>query len=384
MRTLTDRNELTESYPVDVFPPLPGEEPEDEDLDAVVEPVIEASLDRYGGDRRADEEAVKGSSLFFGGSDTDADAELLTPDTRPAAYKAIYDRQLIHSDEPLDPGPIPFDALADALQTALVAEDEALHDGQIQSAKDTLKREHLTETVQDGDYYYTVAPAGRTFLDQGESPTAGKQHHRDGVDDAYHHLVHWLPECEVSIPDQGGSSDLPDLMVHDPFELSGSALSVEKQRSQFEDDYPLRTVLTQGADCRVEFEWTTKNKKSSLIEKVTRAYRRDEACLFVVWSKADARKVHDHLTAPDARQEVPDDALWNIVILPTRSQSSSGFEFGSIDDTSHREPRLYLNSSDLESVLLPFSEVSPQAVVDATTSTPDSSDVFSGIDVSDI
>ena len=317
---------------------------------------------------------IRDRSPFFEGSDGDSDTgDLLTSDTRPAAYKAIYDRQLIHSDDPIDPSPIPFDELADALQTALGPTDETLHDGQIQSVKDSLKREHLAETTRDGrdgvdddtqDYYYSVEPAGLTFLDQGESPTAGKQHHRDGVNKAYHHLVHWLPECEVSIPDQGGSSDLPDLAIRDPFELSGSALSISKQRSQFEADYPLRAVLTQAADVRVEFEWSTKEKSQSLIKKVTRAYCQDKACLFVVWSAEDARKVHDHLTTPEARQEVPDDALWNIVVLPS---TQADFE----------TPQLLVGPSlprdataDSKPTLIPFNGVSPQAVADATAPTP--------------
>jgi hypothetical protein len=376
LRTHTDDGEKTPSYPVNAFPPLEAMAQEADLNDRIHartederRDLINASLSRYGQVRKTDAE-IKNESRFYAGSVDDdsvsADQDML--------YKSAYDAQVRHSDDPLSPSSIQFDTLADALRDELArhtGEDTTeIHDGQIQSLKDRLKREYLTETrTDDGDYHYTVEPDGLSFLDQGTGPDVGKQEHRDGVEDGYHYLTHYLPNCRLEVPTQGGSDEAPDLFIDDPFgdELQdkGSALAISKATTQFEANNPIRAVLTGGSPTQVEMEWTTKHKADSLIGKVTRSYEADQACLFLVWSIDDARIVHRHLTSSEAQDELPDhdgqQAHWNILILPTPAQESQS------QSQSQSQPHLYL-APDADPKSMPVDDVSPTAIEAAATS----------------
>jgi hypothetical protein len=365
LRTHTDTGELTPSYPVNAFPPL-EESAADAGLGEKISAISEAereeriqhSLEQYGAPRRTDAEIQRESRFYTGPIDDDS-PDPVSDDEKDSLYKAVYDAQIVHSDTPLNPTPIPFETLAAAIRTALGSAgdcDTTLHDGQVEAAKDRLCREHLHET---DDYTYSVGPDGLAFLDQGDSPTAGKKEHRRGVTHAYHHLTHHLPECTVAIPDQGGSSDLPDLTIADPLEIRGSGLAARKQRQQFEADHPIRAVLTSGTDTAVEFEYTTKHKDDSLRGKVQRAYEADQACLFVVWSESDARTVHRHLTTSDAHNQLPDGAVWNVLIVPS---GESSFD---VPQLSLAPPH---SDADADLTLLSLPDVSPEAVDDALSS----------------
>jgi hypothetical protein len=293
------------------------------------------------------------SELKFSGTGGETSDDIGSVD-HSSLYKTIYDSQIIHSDDPLDPQPIGQDETEAALRVTLASlgdkDPDQVAESQIHSVTDQLRRRHL---VQTDDYRYFVAPDGQAFLDQDSperaDPRAGHQQHRRGVDHAYHWLVHFFEDCDVSIPNQGGET--PDLHIDDPFELSGSALSARKQRQTFEADHPLRATITGGAPTAVEFEHTTKEKTSSLIGKVTRTYESDEACLFVTWSTDDARTVYTKLSSAESG-EIPSDAHWHILVLPTGDSTA---------------PELYLGP-DADPSTIPLSDVSPQAVDDALTS----------------
>lgn len=374
LRTHTDVGEKTPSYPVQTFPPL-EEQAKEAGLDNRVrarseverDALIQQSLEQYGSPRRSDDE-IKRESRFYNGPIDSKDTEINLNDHRPF-YKYVYDSQIHHSDDPINPQPIGQDETEAALRDALASIGDKAPDqvteSQIHSIIDQLRRRHL---VQTDDYRYFVNPDGQSFLDQDSpekaDPRAGHQPHRRGVEHAYHWTVHALPDCEVSIPDQGGEES--DLHIEDPATFQGTALAVDKQRQQFRSDNPIRATLTDGNDVLGEFEHTTKDKQDSLIDKVTRAYDADKACLFYCWSSNAAQTIHRQLGKPDSRQRLPDDARWNTLVLPTGEGT----------------PELYLGPNAEPSTIL-LSEVSPQAVDDATTQS-DSTSPLSGIDVSDI
>lgn len=330
----------------------------------------------------------------------DTDDAGLTTDDYPLLYKAVYDAQLVHSPDPINPSPINYEQIEPALRAALASQEikncdpEQISDSMIQSVIDQLTRDgrHLHES---SEYEYHVGPDGLDFLDldtpDSADPRNGVRPHRRGIKHSYRWLTHYLPECNIEIPDQGGTES--DLHINDPATFSGTGLAVQKQRDQFEAEYPLRAVLTGGNNTDGEFESTTKHKDTKLVGKIQRAYDESRACLFICWSIDDANTISRHLAKPDLRDDLPDAAQWHTVILPSDSNdsgidsdSSSGL---SSKDQPQPQPHLYIGEAKglSDPTTIPFSDVSPQAIDDALSSETGSdtgSPSPKGLDVSDI